>query len=154
MTYRVLEPWVEEIVLLGMPLHERVRYVRTNLASPRKGSRDPWMSQEDFAEAVGASDRAVANRWERDGDGRASTPRSYAKKIAALTPYPPEAFGADGEAELVRRSLGTRLEALEATAAQAEDILRLERVLTEAIRSLASGDVEAALRALPAREGP
>lgn len=96
------EEWINIDVLMGMALPERVRYVRENLE----------MSQPAFAKAVGASSREIVSRWERLD--RPSRPRNYAAKIAGLTPsYPPQAFGAEGEAELVRTSLGTRLRALE-----------------------------------------
>lgn len=104
------------------------------------------MTLDEFAEAVGAPNRQAPIRWEKGG-----TPRDYAKQIAALTPYPPAAFGADGEAELVRETLGSRLRALEETAVRVEDLGRVETVLREAIVLLANGDAQAALRALQER---
>lgn len=97
------EEWIEIDVLLGMPLPNRIKYVRTNLK----------MGQVAFAATVGTSGREIVSRWERVE--RPTRPgKTYAEAIAALTPeYPPEAFGAEGEAELVRRSLGTRLRRLE-----------------------------------------
>lgn len=91
-----------------LPRGDRVLYVRKNLANTRDSSREPWLNQDEFAAAVGAPGRQGPIRWESGG-----TPRDYAAKIAELTPYPAEAFGADGEAELVRSMLGNRLESLE-----------------------------------------
>jgi hypothetical protein len=104
-----LRDWLPLEDLLGLPLGDRIRYVRTNLATPRATARNPGMSHDDFAAAVGAPDRGAPIGWEK---GR--VPRAYRERIAALTPYPPAAFGGAGEAELVRETLGRRLRLLEA----------------------------------------
>lgn len=105
-TYRNLAPWVPLDELLLMPLGKRIRYVRTNLASP--GGRNAYMNQDDFAQAVGAPDRHRVIGWEKKGE----RPRDYAERIAALTEYPPAALGADGEAELFEETLGRTLRSL------------------------------------------
>lgn len=97
------------------------------------------MTLDEFAEAVGAPNRQAPIRWEKGG-----TPRDYAVQIAALTPYPPAAFGADGEAELVRETLGRRLQALEDEALRVEDLGPVLRVL----HLLATGNRAEALRVL------
>lgn len=147
MTFPEIEPWVPLSDLMSLPRQERIAYVRKNLATPRGNARQRHVTLDEFALAVGAPDRQAPMRWESG-----TTPRDYADRIAALTPYPAAAFGADGEAELVRETLGSRLRELEETVARADDVLRLERILTAAIRLLATGDVEAALRVLPAEE--
>lgn len=90
-----------------MPLAQRIRFVRMNLATQRRG-RLAHMSLDEFAEAVGAKDRHRPMAWEKG-----QTPRDYARRIAALTPYPAAALGADGGEELLRATLGARLRALE-----------------------------------------
>lgn len=116
---------------------ERIKYVRTNLASPRPNARRGYMTHDDFAEAVGAPGREGVIAWEK---GR--TPRDYAEKIAVLTPYPAAAFGAPGEAELVRETLGIRLAAVE------DEVARL-RQQTESFAEAVLGRL-AALEAVPA----
>lgn len=123
MALQPLEPWVSLEVLMGMPLSARVMYVRKNLATPRGGTRHPYMTHDDFAEAVGATNRKTPITWEKG-----TKPRDYAARIAALTPYPATAFGAAGEADLVQASLGSRLESLEETV---EELHRIQQALLD-----------------------
>jgi len=94
---------------MDRPLSERIHFVRTNLKRKTKGGRIAYLSVDEFAEAVGAKSRHRVIGWEKRGE----TPRDYANSIAALTPYPPEAVGGDGEAELLRETYGHRLGLLE-----------------------------------------
>lgn len=108
MTYQPLTPWLPLDDLMLLSLGARIRYVRENIATQRHRRGNPFMSHDDFAKAIGTSRQTVI-RWEGG-----STPRAYAERIAGLTPYPPEAFGAPGEAELVRQTFDRRLRQLEA----------------------------------------
>lgn len=94
---------------MDQPLGERIRFVRMNLKRKTKGGRIPYLSVDEFAEAVGATGRHRVIGWETKGE----TPRDYAAAIARLTPYPEEALGGDGEAELLRETYGHRLRSLE-----------------------------------------
>lgn len=114
MTFRPLAPWIPLDDLLAKPLYARVKYVRENLATSRDRSQNPYLSHDDFAAAVGSTQRGSAIRWEKPRVEKGSAPKRYAKAIAKFTPYPPEAFGAPGEAELVQETLGRRLRLLEA----------------------------------------
>lgn len=109
-----LRAWIPLADLMLKPLPERVKYVRENLATSRERSSNPYLSHDDFAQVVGAGQRSSAIRWEKPRAENGSAPRRYAQAIAALTPYPKEAFGAPGEAELVQETLGLRLRSLEA----------------------------------------
>lgn len=115
MTYPPIEEWIPLDDLLGLERGKRIAYVRKNLRSPRTGRRRPHLTLDEFADAVGAKNRQRPIDWEKG-----ATPRDYADKIADLTPYPSEAFGAAGEAELVRQMFGRRLLVV-------EDQLRSER---------------------------
>lgn len=109
-TYRRLAPWPPLEDFMDMSLPERIKFVRLNL-TPRKRKktgRVPYLTLDEFATAVGATDRHGPMAWEK---GR--TPRDYAERIAALTPYPPSAVGGEGVEELLRDILGRRLRALE-----------------------------------------
>lgn len=97
---------------MDQTLGERIRFVRTNLKRKTKGGRIPYLSVDEFAQAVGATGRHRVIGWETKGE----TPRDYAEAIAKLTPYPPAALGADGEAELLRETYGHRLRSLEGEA--------------------------------------
>jgi len=123
--------------LLGLDLKKRILYVRTNLATKRQGAREAHLSLDDFAAAVGAKNRQATMRWEKG-----ATPRDYAERIAALTPYPPEAFGAAGEAEFVRESFWNRLLALEAAFRQERE----DQDLAHAALLVRLADLEEALR--------
>lgn len=103
-----MKPWIPIEDLMGMSIHERVSYIRRNLQSTKPKAPQEHMSHADFAKAVGSSNEKVAFRWEAT-----STPKRFAARIAALTPYPAAALGATGETELVRETLGSRLRALE-----------------------------------------
>lgn len=108
MTFRPIEPWRSLDELLDLALNERVRYIRLNLSpNGQQSRRVKHLTLDEFAAAVGAKNRQAPIEWEK---GR--TPRDYAEKIAALTPYPPAALGAPGEVELVRESFGRRLQEL------------------------------------------
>lgn len=93
-----------------MPLADRVKYVRKNLAPWIGGSsrRAIGMNQDEFATAVGAPDRHPVIRWEKGAE-----PRDYAERIAALTPYPAEAFLRNEEAGLSLATIDLRLRSLE-----------------------------------------
>jgi hypothetical protein len=152
-SFAPLRGWVPLEELMGLSLAERIRYVRENLPTSRPRARNPHMSHDDFAAAVGAPDRQAPMRWEKGG-----RPRAYADKIAELTPYPPAAFGAPGEAELVRETLGLRLRRLEATVAELDQTQELLLQHLEIVRDGDGGLVPArkARRSRPpkaAREG-
>lgn len=108
MTFKPIAPWVPLEELMSLPRGERIKYVRENLKRPIPGGKFPHLNQDEFAVAVGGKDRHGPIRWEKGG-----VPRDYAGAIAALTPYPPAAFGADGEAELVQELFATRLARVE-----------------------------------------
>lgn len=88
-----------------MSLPERIKYVRTNLPSPRGSS---FISHADFAALVGSPNDKAPIRWEAT-----TVPKRFAPAIAALTPYPADLFGGPGEAELVRVTLLDRLRPIE-----------------------------------------
>lgn len=141
MTFRPRVAWQPLDVLMGMSIGDRVKYVRTNLATDRPRARREYLTHDEFAQAVGAPERQSVIRWEKG-----STPKRYAERIAMLTPYPPAAFGAPGEAELVRESLGNRLREVEELVAtlRSEHASFVEGVLGRL----------AALEAAPARAKP
>lgn len=141
MTFQPREPWIPLDDLLSLELKQRVRYVRQNLPAPKPRVKPEHMTLDEFADAVGAKNRQAPINWEA---GR--TPRDYASKIAELTPYPAEAFGAPGEAELLRQTYGRRLQAVEAELEQE----RVDRNLGLAVLAGRLADLEDALeRAVP-----
>lgn len=125
-TYRKLAPWPPLEDFLDKPLGERIRLVRMNLKRKTKGGRIPYLSVDEFAEAVGATSRHRVIGWETKGE----TPRDYAEIIAKLTPYPAAALGADGEADLLRETYGRRLRSLE------DDVRSLRAWVTRGFEAL------------------
>lgn len=112
---------------MALPRHERIKYVRTNLPSPRDGSRVNYMTHDDFAKAVGASSRTTTIRWESGTE-----PTQFAQAIAALTPYPPAAFGGEGAEALFEESTLRRLRSLEKDVREAVSLARRALALLEA----------------------
>ncbi len=111
MSFTPRVPWVSYADLLAMPLGDRVKYVRTNLGpngNVAASRRALGMNQDEFATAVGAPDRHADIRWEKGTE-----PRDYAERIAALTPYPAEAFLRTEEAGLSLATIDLRLRSLE-----------------------------------------
>lgn len=111
-TFRQVAPWKPLDELMTMPLRERIGYVRRNLATGRQAAPQPYLSHDDFAAALGITNRHTPIRWERDTSPARPRP-VYAARIAALTPYPAAAFGAAGEEALAQESFGRRLRSLE-----------------------------------------
>ncbi len=107
-TYRKLKPWPPLDDFMAMKLPDRIAFIRKNLATKKKGGRIPYMTLDEFAEAVGATGRHRPIGWEKG-----QTPRDYAAKIAALTPYPPGAVGGDEEEEVEEATTARRLRSLE-----------------------------------------
>lgn len=134
MTYRNLAPWIPLEELLLKPLRKRILYIRTNLAPMNGGEnrRTPYLTQDEFAIAVGAPDRHRAIGWEKKGQA----PRDYAGAIAALTDYPPAALGADGEEQLFEETLGGLLRSLRAEAE------RNRRTLARILSALSDHGIE------------
>lgn len=113
MTYQPLTDWISLDDLLSLERGKRIAYVRKNLAANRDSRGPEHLTLDEFAAIVGAKNRQRPIGWEKG-----ETPRDYAERIAALTPYPPAAFGAPGEAELLRQTYGRRLRELEEKVAQ------------------------------------
>lgn len=142
MTYQPLRTWISLDDLLSLELSNRVRYVRHNLPGEKPTPKRPHMTLDEFAAAVGAKNRYAPINWESG-----TRPRDYTSEIAALTPYPPEAFGAPGEAELLRQMYGRRLRQVEAEVAwlrgqltRAAVLLSLELEPLEELAPAQSGD--------------
>lgn len=121
-----------------MTLGDRVKYVRDNLVASHNGSRSlraKGLTQDEFARAIGAKDRHAVIPWEAN----AREPRDYFERIAALTPYPAEAFLRNGDqagVSLVTIDLRLRrLEAKvdEAAGKSADSLLALERMIARGI---------------------
>jgi DNA-binding transcriptional regulator YiaG len=134
-TYRERAPWLNRKEFEKKTIAERVRYVRSNI----KGAADDGgMTQPEFATAVGVSGHHAVLNWEK----ARTQPRRMKRKIAALTPYEPEDFVADGGSRPTTSILG-RLEALEAQAANLATKQELREgleTLRAAIDQLASPD--------------
>lgn len=150
MTYQPLTEWISLDDLLSLERGKRIAYVRKNLAAKRDGRAPEHLTLDEFAAAVGAKNRQRPIGWEKG-----ETPRDYAERIAALTPYPPAAFGAPEEAELVRQTYGRRLEQLEARVAQLvtrDDLVEAtEKLRTQLLRSQANSDTPETQRPRAAR---
>lgn len=134
MTFVPREQWLSYANLLELSPGQRVRYIRENLApQATNGSsrrRAKGLTQDEFAEALGAAGRQAVIPWEADE----REPRDYARQIAALTPYPADAF-------LQRAGAGVSLATID---------LRL-RVVEERLRELATAeDVQRGFVALQA----
>lgn len=126
MTFQPREPWLGFAALLELGVGQRVKYVRGNLV-PTENARPrhykEGLTQDEFAAAIGAKARQAVIPWERNG----REPRDYVQQIAALTPYPAEAFLQRAGAGASLATVDLRLQAIEerlselATAADVEE---------------------------------
>ena len=106
-----------------MTLGARVKYVRDNLVASRNGDqprRVKGLTQDEFAHAIGAKDRHAVIPWEANK----REPRDYAERIAALTPYPAEAFLRNEEAGVSLATIDLRLRSLETALDEAGGLMR------------------------------
>lgn len=94
---------------------------------------------------LGMSDGSQVTKWLNGTTKRVMLER-HLRHLPELLSTPKDYFRDN-------RTTADRLGELEETAARAEDLQRLERVLTEAIEFLANGDAPAALRVLSELEG-
>lgn len=121
---------------------ERIKYVRNNLRYAQEG-KERTVNQDDFALSVGATSKRQATiRWEKGG-----VPRDFAAAIAALTPYPVEAFLGDATEGVSWVTIDLRLRALEAT------VDGMAQATALSLESLASAIAELSARLLEEEPG-
>ena len=123
MTLTPREPWIRYADLLERKLGARVKYVRDNLVAGHNGNRPrrvKGLTQDEFAHAIGAKDRHAVIPWEAHN----REPRDYAERIAALTPYPAEAFLRTEDAGLSLATIDLRLRSQETVLAEVVALVR------------------------------
>lgn len=125
-TYRARARWISVEEFRGMPLPQRIRYVRSNLVGT---ADDGGMTQPELSRAlkIRRGDHHTIVRWERGY----SEPKRYRLKLAALTPYDPDDFSRRTEAEALRAELAV---------VQARAV-RLERLLEDRAEEQSQADV-------------